>query len=384
MAFEPNNEEEFSFDGDFVSDTKIVVFGVGGGGGNAVASMVESNVGDVSYVVANTDVKALINKDASKMKRIQLGRETTRGRGAGNNPLVGAACAKENRKDIEQELDGAAMVFIAAGMGGGTGTGAAPIVAQAAKEKDILTVGVVTKPFNYEGASKMNQALKGIQEMRQYVDALIVIPNERINDISDEKLTVKSAFKMVDSVLCKAVLGIITLLNGEGYVNVDFADICMALRQSGIAHMAIGHGKGENKCKNAVDEVLHSPLLETSIDGARRGLLNISIPQSFPLDEYEQLVSEISARFNADAEFKAGVVFDDSLGDDEVTVIAIATDFGDEMDDIIMNSRPAEDRPAAPAANTAAAPASSTVPAPASGGDDNINDLLNLLNSYKN
>lgn len=382
MAFEPNNEEEFSFDGDFVSDTKIVVFGVGGGGGNAVASMVESDVGDVTYVVANTDVRALINKDASKMKRIQLGRETTRGRGAGNNPLVGAACAKENRKDIESELDGAAMVFIAAGMGGGTGTGAAPVVAQAAKEKDILTVGVVTKPFNYEGASKMNQALKGIQEMRQYVDALIVIPNERINDISDEKLTVKSAFKMVDSVLCKAVLGIITLLNGDGYVNVDFADICMALRDSGIAHMAIGHGKGENKLKNAIDEVLHSPLLETSIDGARRGLLNISIPQSFPLDEYEKLVSEISAKFNDDAVFKAGVVFDDNLGDDEVSVIAIATDFGEEIDEIIMNSSGVGERPAVSAPAAAAAPAAPT--ATPADGRDNVNEILDLLNSYKN
>lgn len=384
MAFEPNNEEEFVVDGGFVKDTRIVVFGVGGGGGNAVASMAEKNVSDVSYVVANTDVRALENKDKSKMDRVQLGCETTRGRGAGNNPLVGAACAKENRKQIEDKLAGAAMVFIAAGMGGGTGTGAAPVVAQAAKEMGILTVGVVTKPFKYEGTRKMDQALKGIQEMRQYVDALIVIPNERINDISDEKLTLKNAFTMVDSVLCKAVIGIITLLNGEGYVNVDFSDICMALRDSGIAHMAIGHGKGENKIKNALDEVLHSPLLETSIDGAHRGLLNVSIPESFPLDEYEELVSEISAKFNDDAEFKAGVVFDDSLADDEVSVIAIATDFGDEIAGMIMNSSGETARTAA-AAPTAAAPADSApIPAPAAGGDDNINDLLNLLNSYKN
>ncbi len=275
MAFAvEKNDDGFEME-DFISDTKIMVFGVGGGGGNAVAHMVDSDVKDVEYVVANTDVCALRNKDGSKMKRIQLGRKTTKGRGAGNNPAIGKQSAEESREEIEAVMDGVSMIFVAAGMGGGTGTGAAPIVASVAKEKGILTVGVVTKPFAFEGATKMNQALKGIVEMKQYVDALIVIPNEKVKQMSNSKLTLSDAFKAVDNVLCKAVLGVITLLSVEGYVNVDFADVCMALKQSGIAHMAIGQGKGDNRVADAVNEVLNSPLLETSI-WAQEGDLSIS------------------------------------------------------------------------------------------------------------
>lgn len=331
MAFEiDNNNDGFDAPDDFQMSTRIMVFGVGGAGGNAVAHMVDSEVNDVDYVIANTDVIALRQKNPEKMKRIQLGRKTTGGKGAGNDPSKGRASAEENSDDIAECLEGVSMLFVTAGMGGGTGTGAAPVVASLAKEKGILTVGVVTKPFRHEGASKMDQAIAGISEMKKYVDALIVIPNERLKQLKGTKLTLRNAFAEVDNVLCKAVIGVIRLLQGEGYINVDFADICMALRDSGVAHMAIGNGKGDNKIDDALNEVLNSPLLETSIDGARRGLLNISVPDSFPLDEYDNLMDYISEKFNKDAKYKGGVVFDSSLADDEISIIVVATDFAEE------------------------------------------------------
>lgn len=332
--FEPDyNDDDFDLPDDYQMSAKIMVFGVGGAGGNAVSHMVESGVEDVYYCIANTDVAALRQKDRSKIKCIQIGRKTTKGRGAGNDPTMGKASAEENRDDIAAQFEGVSMLFITAGMGGGTGTGAAPIVASIAKDMGILTVGVVTKPFAFEGSSKMTQALTGISEMRKYVDALIVIPNERLKMLKGMKLTLKNAFAEVDNVLCRAVLGVIKLLKGDGYMNVDFADVCMALRDSGMAHMAIGNGKGDNKLDDALDEVLNSPLLETSIDGARRGLLNVSVPDSFSLEEFENLMEEVSAKFNYDARFKCGVVFDKTLSDDEISVIVVATDFVDDDDD---------------------------------------------------
>lgn len=338
MAFAIDDiDDGFDLPDDFQMNTKIMVFGVGGAGGNAAAHMVDSGVLDVEYVIANTDVAALRKKDGSKMKRIQIGRKTTRGQGAGNDPSKGQASAEENRDDIAGVLDGVSMLFVAAGMGGGTGTGAAPVVAAVAKEKGILTVGVVTKPFDWEGEAKMQMALGGVSEMKKYVDALIIIPNNRVRELrgSKPKVSLKEAFGEVDDVLCKAVTGMIRLLQGDGYINVDFADITMALHESGIAHIAIGKGKGDNKIDEALNEVLNSPLLETSINGARRGLLNISIPSSFPLDEFDGLSKEISEKFNADAKFKTGVVFDDDLADDELSLIVVATDFADESPNML-------------------------------------------------
>ncbi len=330
MAFEVDKRVDDDFDDSGLDyDTRILVFGVGGGGGNAVANMAETEVTDVSYVVANTDVGALRSKDGSKMKRLQLGRKTTRGRGAGNNPAVGKQAAEESHDEIAAMLDGFAMIFIAAGMGGGTGTGAAPVVASIAKEMGLLTVGVVTKPFVFEGESKMNQALKGIAEMKQYVDALIVVPNERVKQIA--KLTVKDAFKTVDDILYKAVFSIISIVSNIGYINVDFADVTATLKQSGIAHMAIGHGKGDNRIEDVINEVFHSPLLETSISGARKGLLSVRLSPSCPMDDYNNLVTSISSKFYDGAEFKAGVVLDDTLEEDEISVIAVATDFVTEQ-----------------------------------------------------
>lgn len=338
MAFAIDDiDDGFDLPDDFQMNTKIMVFGVGGAGGNAAAHMVDSGVLDVEYVIANTDVAALRKKDGSKMKRIQIGRKTTRGQGAGNDPSKGQASAEENRDDIAAALDGVSMLFVAAGMGGGTGTGAAPVVAAVAKEKNILTVGVVTKPFDWEGEAKMQMALGGVSEMKKYVDALIIIPNNRVRELrgSKPKVSLKEAFGEVDDVLCKAVTGMIRLLQGDGYINVDFADITMALHESGIAHIAIGKGKGDNKIDEALNEVLNSPLLETSINGARRGLLNISIPSSFPLDEFDGLSKEISEKFNPDAKFKTGVVFDDDLADDELSLIVVATDFAEELPGVL-------------------------------------------------
>lgn len=365
MSFKLDSYDDgFEVNDDFKYSTKIMVFGVGGGGGNAVSHMVNAGVCDVDYVVANTDVAALRSKDGSQMKRIQIGRKTTRGQGAGNDPARGQQSAEENREDIAQVLDGVSMLFIAAGMGGGTGTGAAPVVSAIAKEKGILTVGVVTKPFDWEGAQKMQQAVKGISEMKQNVDALIIIPNDRVRMLKGSNITIKNAFEKVDEILCKAVTGIITLLHGSGYINVDFADICMALRDSGIAHMAIGTGKGDNKFDDALDEIFNSPLLETSITGARRGLLNIRVPasDSVGLEEFDNLTKKIAEKFNPDARYKCGVEFDDTLAEDEISIIAVATDFVDET-----VKKPAQQaKKAAPAAQQAApAPAEpSEAPAP--------------------
>lgn len=335
MAFAlDNNTDGFEVSDDFQLSTKIMVFGVGGGGGNAVANIAKSDLTDVDYVIANTDVRALIQKKndkecSSRLDAIQLGRKTSRGEGAGNDPAKGKASAEETREEIAEKLDDVSMLFVTAGMGGGTGTGAAPVVASVAKEKDILTIGVVTKPFKYEGSSKMEQAMAGINEMKKYVDALIVIPNESLTKLKGTKLTLKNAFVEVDNVLRKAVLGIISLLQVDGYFNVDFADVKKVLKDSGMAHMAIGKGKGDNKLDDALNEVLHSPLLETSIEGARRGLVNVSVPETFSFDEFDNIMNEVTGRLNEHAEFKGGVVFDSELADDEISLIVVATDFAD-------------------------------------------------------
>lgn len=326
-------KDDFEVADDYQMATKIMVFGVGGAGGNAVKHMVEYGICDVDYVTANTDVAALRAQDGSKMKRIQIGRKTTKGRGAGNDPSRGQESAEENREDIAAALDGVSMLFVAAGMGGGTGTGAAPVVASIAKEKGILTVGVVTKPFDWEGTHKMAQAMGGISEMKKYVDALIVIPNDRVRQLKGSNITAKNAFEKVDEVLCKAVMGIIKLIQQTGYLNVDFSDITMALKDSGIAHMAMGKGKGDNKIADALDEVLNSPLLETSISGARRGLVCISIPENSPFEEFETLAKDISEKFNYGAQYKCGINLDSDLADDEISIIAIATDFDTEAGD---------------------------------------------------
>lgn len=376
MAFEiDNHDDEFVMDDDFEDQTKIMVIGVGGGGGNAVSHMVEGGMTGIDYVVANTDVKALRSKDGSRMRRIQIGKKRTKGQGAGNKPQVGQESAEENRDELKAVMEDESMVFIAAGMGGGTGTGAAPVVANIAKELGKLTVGVVTKPFAFEGQAKMNQALKGIAEMRKYVDSLIVIPNEKVKEISNAKLSMIDAFKAVDSVLYKAVKGISDLVKGVGFMSVDFADVTMALKDSGIAHMAIGTGKGDNKNEDALNQVLHSPLLETSILGARRLLINISIPMTTSADEVDGIASEITKNAAPDAEIKMGMQFDEELAEDEVSVIVIATDFVTDED-----GEPV-DVPADDGSRTAPAAGGFNIQTPEFGGDNDIDKLINILNS---
>ena len=382
MAFEiDTHDDEFVMDDDFEDQTKIMVIGVGGGGGNAVSHMVEGDMTGIDYVVANTDVKALRSKDGSRMRRIQIGKKRTRGQGAGNNPSVGQDSAEENRDDLKNVMESESMVFIAAGMGGGTGTGAAPVVASIAKEMGKLTVGVVTKPFTFEGQAKMNQALKGIAEMRKYVDSLIVIPNERVKEISNAKLSMADAFKAVDNVLYKAVKSISDLVKGVGFISLDFADVTMALKDSGIAHMAIGQGKGDNKNADALDQVLHSPLLETSISGARRLLISIVIPMTTSADEVDIIATEITKNAAPDAEIKMGMQFDDNLAEDEVSIIVIATDFLDDEH----GEAEAQAAPASQPAASSDAVFGTTMHKPVYDGTDaDIDKLINLLNNNNN
>ena len=382
MAFEiATRDDEFVMDDDFEDQTKIMVIGVGGGGGNAVSHMVEGGMTGIDYVVANTDVKALRSKDGSRMRRIQIGKKRTKGQGAGNKPSVGQESAEENRDELKAVMEDESMVFIAAGMGGGTGTGAAPVVANIAKELGKLTVGVVTKPFAFEGQAKMNQALKGIAEMRKYVDSLIVIPNEKVKEISNAKLSMIDAFKAVDSVLYKAVKGISDLVKGVGFMSVDFADVTMALKDSGIAHMAIGQGKGDNKNEEALDQVLHSPLLETSILGARRLLINISIPMTTSADEVDGIASEITKNAAPDAEIKMGMQFDESLAEDEVSVIVIATDF---VDDASPEGTEAQAAAQSQQPSTGKQQGSFVMPeSDFDGGESDIDKLMNILNRTK-
>ncbi len=320
----------FDFDiEEFERDVKIKVVGVGGGGGNAVANMVRNNVEGVEFIVVNTDVAALMKMDGNSMERVQIGRKTTKGRGAGGKPPVAEESAKENRDDIAEQLKGATLVFIAAGMGGGTGTGAAPIVAEIANEMGILTVGVVTKPFDFEREYKMNLALQGIAELRKSVDTLVIVPNQRLLSIREKNISMKAAYEMVDDVLLQAVKGISDLVNGAGFINIDFSDVKATLEKAGDAHMAIGHGKGENAAEQAVQEIITSPLLETSIRNAGKLLVNLQISEDTPLDVVNTVMNLLTESAAQDVQVIHGVAFGDDL-DDEIIVTVIATCFQDD------------------------------------------------------
>ncbi len=320
----------FDFDiEEFERDVKIKVVGVGGGGGNAVANMIRNNVEGVEFIAVNTDVAALMKMDGNTMERIQIGRKTTKGRGAGGRPPVAEESAKENRDDIAEKLKGATLVFIAAGMGGGTGTGAAPVVAEIAKEMGILTVGVVTKPFDFEREYKMNLALQGIAELRKYVDTLVIVPNQRLLSIREKNISMKAAYAMVDDVLLQAVKGISDLVNGAGFVNIDFSDVKSTLEQAGDAHMAIGHGKGENAAEQAVQEIITSPLLETSIKNAGKLLVNFQASDDTPLEVMDKVMNMLTENASQQVQVIHGVTFEEGL-EDEIIVTVIATCFQDD------------------------------------------------------
>ena len=318
---------DFIYEEAFDPDVNIKVIGVGGGGGNALNCMVDSGVSDIEYVTINTDAKALNNSKAST--RIQIGAKLTKGRGAGNKPEIGKHSAEENIEEIETALKGADMVFITAGMGGGTGTGAAPIVAKAAQEMGILTVAVVTKPFAFEREQKMAQAEKGIEELKKYVDSLIVIPNERLLVGMDKPLTMKESFTLADDVLKTGVKSIADLIVEEGYINLDFADVSTTMKGAGYAHMAIGRGSGKDKAVDAAKAVITSPLLETSIAGAKRLLINIAMSEdvlSTEVDTASKMITEAAA---PDVQFIFGAAFKEEM-QDEMVITVNAAGFDEE------------------------------------------------------
>ncbi len=303
----------------------IKVVGVGGGGVNAVNRMVDANVGGVEFIAINTDAQVLLMSDADV--KLDIGRESTRGLGAGANPEVGREAAESHREEIEDALKGADMVFITAGEGGGTGTGAAPIVAEVARSLGALTVGVVTRPFGFEGRRRSVQAEQGIQSLKQAVDTLIIIPNERLLEIADDSTAVVEAFRMADEVLTSGVRGITDLITTPGLINVDFADVKAVMTDAGSAVMGIGYSTGDSRAQQAASKAISSPLLETSMDGARGVLLSISGPADMTLHEVSTAASMISDQSDPDANIIFGAIIDDTLGDEmRVTVIAAGFD----------------------------------------------------------
>ena len=302
----------------------IKVIGVGGAGNNAVNRMIEAEIKGVDFIAVNTDRQAL---QISKAKtKIQIGEKITRGLGAGANPDIGAQAAEENKAEVAEVLRGADMVFVTAGMGGGTGTGAAPIVAQAAKEMGILTIGVVTKPFTFEGKKRLSQAERGIESLKGKVDTLVVIPNDKLLQIVDRKTSIVEAFKMADDVLRQGVQGISDLIAIPGLVNLDFADVKTIMLNQGMAHMGVGRASGENRAEDAAKEAIQSPLLETSIEGAKGVIINITGSSDLGLHEVNTAAELVQRSVDPEANIIFGTVTDESMGD-EIQITVIATGF---------------------------------------------------------
>ena len=303
----------------------IKVVGVGGGGVNAVNRMIEYGVGGAEFIAINTDAQALLMSDADL--KLDIGRDSTRGLGAGADPDIGREAVEAHRDEIEDALKGADMVFITAGEGGGTGTGAAPIVAEIARTLGALTVGVVTRPFGFEGRRRSVQAEQGIQDLKQAVDTLIIIPNERLLEIADANTPVLEAFRLADDVLTSGVKGITDLITTPGLINVDFADVRTVMSEAGSAVMGIGRSTGETRAEQAAAKAISSPLLETSMDGARGVLLSIAGPSDMTLHEIDLAAGMIADHSDGDANIIFGAVIDDDLGDEmKVTVIASGFD----------------------------------------------------------
>lgn len=353
---------DFNYEETLEPDVNIKVIGVGGGGGNAVNCMVDSGVNNIEYIAINTDAKALNKSKATT--RIPIGAKLTKGRGAGNKPEIGQRSAEENRDEIETHLKGADMIFITAGMGGGTGTGAAPVVAKIAKEMDILTVAVVTKPFLFEREQKMAQAERGIAELKKYVDSLIVIPNEKLLVGIDKPLTMMQSFALSDDVLKIGVKSISDLIVEEGYINLDFADVSTIMKGAGYAHMAIGHGSGKDKARDAAMQVISSPLLETSISGAKRLLINIAMSEDILASDVDSATKMITDTAAEGVEFIFGTAFKEDMQDEMViTVIAAGFDGIDGYD--IPEDEPELVDIAVPPAKTPSQPTPTPPPAPA-------------------
>jgi cell division protein FtsZ len=314
----------FDFDIDVDEFARIKVIGVGGGGNNAVNRMIDSGVRGIDFIAMNTDRQALFSSRAEV--KLQLGEKLTRGLGAGANPDIGAKAAEENRNEIMEALKGADMIFITAGMGGGTGTGAAPIVAEIAKELGVLTVGVVTKPFTFEGPKRLKQAEDGVVELKTHVDTLVTIPNDRLLQIADKKTTMVEAFQMADEVLKQGIQGISDLIAVPNLINLDFADVKTIMSDKGIAHMGIGMSAGDNRATEAAKQAVRSPLLETSIEGAQSVLLNITGGEDLGIFEVNEAADLIRASVDKDANIIFGAGIDENLKD-EIKITVIATGF---------------------------------------------------------
>ena len=314
----------FEFEQGLDNVVSIKVIGVGGGGGNAVNRMVESGVQGVEFISVNTDMQALNFSQAGT--KIQIGEKLTKGQGAGANPESGRKAAEESKEQIAAALAGTNMVFITAGMGGGTGTGAAPVVAQIAREMGILTVGVVTRPFAFEGKKRLEQALAGIDELNKNVDSLVIIPNERLKYVSEQKITFKNAFEIADGVLRQAVANISELITVPGFINLDFADVTSVMKDAGYAHIGTGRAAGKDKAAEAARMAISSPLLETSIDMAHGVIVSVIGSDDIGLDEVETAATMVQQAAHPDAHIIFGAFIDDTM-DDEIRVVVIATGF---------------------------------------------------------
>lgn len=389
MAFELSND-------DFDNIVQIKVVGVGGGGNNAVNRMVNSDVQGVEFISINTDRQALLMSKATH--KLQIGDKLTHGQGAGANPEKGQRAAEESKEEIADALKGTHMVFITAGMGGGTGTGAAPVIASVAKEMGILTVGIVTKPFLFEGRRRMEQAESGIMALREQVDSLVIIPNERLKLVSEQKITLANAFSVADDVLRQGVQSISDLIKVPGLVNLDFADITAVMKDAGYAHMGVGHASGKDKAETAARMAISSPLLETSITGARGVIINVMASPDIGLEEVEMASSMITEAADPGANIIWGAALTDTLEDEmNITVIATGFDSGPKSAEAPEITRRAfqaakSAREAASTAQGTASPkaapekpkAPATGPAPRpNAADDEYFDIMSIFNRRK-
>ena len=351
----------------------LKVVGVGGAGNNVVNRMVKSGTQGVEFIAINTDKQALSVSNADQ--KIQIGEKMTHGQGAGSDPEIGKRSAEESRNDIAKALENADMVFITAGMGGGTGTGAAPIVAELAREAGILTVGVVTKPFKFEGKRRMDQANTGIKDLLEKVDSLLIIPNDRLKFATDQKITLANAFEIADDVLHQAVTSISDLIKNTGFINLDFADVTTIMKNAGFAHMGVGHAAGKGKAEEAARMAVASPLMETSINGARGVLINITGSEDMGLDDIESAASLVQEAAHPEANIIFGATFDPNM-EDEIRVTVIATGFDESAPAAALGAASAPAAPVRPvsvsakpqglfsgAVEKAAAPAPAPAPA---------------------
>ena len=361
----------------------LKVLGVGGAGNNVVNRMVKSGTQGVEFISVNTDKQALAVSNADQ--KIQIGEKLTHGQGAGSDPDMGKKSAEESRNDIAKSIEDADMVFITAGMGGGTGTGAAPIVAEIAREAGALTVGVVTKPFKFEGKRRMDQAVEGINALLAKVDSLLIIPNDRLKYATDQKVTLANAFEIADDVLRQAVTSISDLIKNTGFINLDFADVTTIMKDAGFAHMGVGHAVGKGKAEEAARMAVASPLMETSINGAHGVLINVTGSEDMGLDDVEAAANLVQEAAHPDANIIFGATFDNTL-EDEIRVIVIATGFEQGRPDTPEEGAKEQPAPSqglySAAQQQAAAPAKDAAePAKPAGDEDPYDTIFKIFNS---